>query len=306
MLARSCCSLASSWTCGLPSIQPASPWAVRLPPVPLSPAPCRVNSLMRMRVPSSRARRRPLPNSMPSTTERKARSLACRSPARLGAARVPLMATSAPSEPRSRQPGGASSDQTPMRGNCARNWPVSGASAGQSQPPTPCPLGGANQPRPELAVGRAGALAVPDQGQAQGVACGFERKAGLPDAGGHARRVALHAFGLHRDVAAAARQAGLELEGVAEHGIPLAVEHQVAAQAGACHLRAGQQFDPGNRQAGDLAGGHQFAGPPAHRLPGQRGLGRGRAGGLAGGARSRRLRPRRFQRRHRLRVPVST
>ena len=78
---------------------------------------------------------------MPSTTERKARSLACKSPARLGAARVPLIATSAPSEPRSRQPGGASSDQTPIRGNCARSWPLRGAFAGQSQPPTPCPSG---------------------------------------------------------------------------------------------------------------------------------------------------------------------
>jgi hypothetical protein len=66
---------------GLPSTQPASPWAVRMPPVPLSPAPCSVNSLMRMRVPSSLARSLPLPNSMPSTTERRARSSACRSPA---------------------------------------------------------------------------------------------------------------------------------------------------------------------------------------------------------------------------------
>ena len=38
------------------------------------------------------------------------------------------MAMSTPSDPRSRQPGGASSDQTPMRGNCARSRPLSGAS----------------------------------------------------------------------------------------------------------------------------------------------------------------------------------
>ena len=91
---------------------------------------------MRRRSPSKRARSRPRSNSMPSTTERSARSLACKSPLSCGALRVPLRLSWVASEPRSRQPGGASADQAPMRGSWARSWPLSAASAGQRQPPS--------------------------------------------------------------------------------------------------------------------------------------------------------------------------
>ena len=91
---------------------------------------------MRRRSPSKRARSRPRSNSMPSTTERNARSLACKSPLSCGALRVPLRLSWVASEPRSRQPGGASADQAPRRGSWARSWPLSAASAGQRQPPS--------------------------------------------------------------------------------------------------------------------------------------------------------------------------
>ena len=129
----------------------------------------------------------------------------------------------------------------------------------------------ARQARFELTVGGACALAVPEQAQRHGVADVFERDAGLFDASGHAG-AARRAVGLQRDIAAAARHAGFELERAAQHRVPFGIEDERAAQPRARQFRPGEHFNPADRQAGELASGDEFTRTPAHRLPDQRGL----------------------------------
>ena len=82
------------------------------------------------------ARSVPWLKSMPSTTERMARSWAARLPRHWGALRVPDSTALASSVPRRRHPGGASKDQTPTGGSCTLRVPASAASAGQVQAPS--------------------------------------------------------------------------------------------------------------------------------------------------------------------------
>jgi hypothetical protein len=138
MLARNCDSCALAVNSGPCGVQLPSPYASRVPPLaPPSSLPRSRNSSTTSRWPASCARRRPLRISMPSTTERSARSSARRGPESSGCARLPAIAMSALNDPRRRQPGGASSDHTPMRGSWACTRPASGACAGHSQPPSP-------------------------------------------------------------------------------------------------------------------------------------------------------------------------
>ena len=170
-----------------PSLAASLAAVLRLPLWPgmraLLPAPpCSVNSVISMRSPVSVARRRPSRRSSPSTSARSASLSAPSVPFQRGAARLPDSVASASSVPATRQPGGASIDQTPRLGSRAVTRPASGASAAHCQPPARCStrvLG--------FGADLAGALAVPGQAGAHRVAFGVEAQLGLAQAGRRAR-----------------------------------------------------------------------------------------------------------------------
>ncbi len=241
---------------------------VELPVPPLS-----VNSVISMRSPLSVARRRPSRRSSPSTGARSASLSAPSVPFQRGTARLPDSVAPASSVPAMRQPGGASIDHTPRFGSAALMVPPSGASGAHCQPPARCCtrvlMSASILPARSLSHASTACTASPS---ASSRSSAWRRPAGVLGASPFleaefiVRSLAVPVPVLVMRVTSAASpactrmsplwraDAGLGAQRVAGVDVPVAVEHQVAADAVFAQRGIGaERAGPGHRQALQLA-----------------------------------------------------